>query len=239
MDYAKLADTSAIVKARGNLHAYIQLHKDLGVELMDWLKDRSQQVTEQVSRAASLATDVKTLFDVITIDPEAVKAPDKGFVNRVKALTEGLEEALGLGDQEGVIDIMERIRTRWGDTLVMASGTMEHITSIFTGLSGVIAAIRAAVVSTSEMGGSFVPHARALFNQLAHVAALTATVPSAGSTAAAGAAAGGGGVSETTINLMIGDDIIARITGQVIGRLRIQRYTETSNAGARPTRSYR
>ena len=239
VDYSKLADTSAIVKARGNLHAYIQLHKDVGVELMDWLKDRSPEVTEQVSRAALLATDVKTLFDVLTIDPESIKSPDKGFADRAKAMAEGLEEALGLDDREGVIDVMERIRTRWGDALVNAAMTTELITSIFTGIGSVIASIRAAVVSTSEMGGSFVPHARALFNQLAHVAALTATVPSAGSTAAAGAAAGGGGVSETTINLMIGDDIIARITGQVIGRLRIQRYTETSNAGARPTRSYR
>ncbi len=240
VDYSKLADTSAIVKARGNLHAYIQLHKDVGVELMDWLKDRSPEVTEQVSRAALLATDVKTLFDVLTIDPESIKSPDKGFAKRAKDMAEGLEEALGLEGKEGVIDVMERIRTRWGDALVNAAMTTELITSIFTGIGSVIASIRAAVVSTSEMGGSIIPHARALFNQLEHVAAMSASVPSAGSTAAAGAAAGGGvGASETTINVMIGDDVIARITGQVIGRLRLEQYVSTSNAGARPGRNWR
>ncbi len=104
--YASLADTDAIVKAAGNLDAYVQLHEQLGIKLMDWLKDRSLAVKKQIAAAAPLAKDIKELFVLVNVD--YAKLADTAVIARAAT---NLDAYTSLHEQLGV-KLMDWLKDR-------------------------------------------------------------------------------------------------------------------------------
>ncbi len=156
-DLSKVGDTAALLGALRNMDLYFFTLKQLGIRLMDWLKDRDDATLAQVARAAGLAENVRTLFSLLDISTDV---PDlkAGFEDKFTGFMDKLEGML-----DHALPIFERIQAKWGESgvLGLAANVVENVQAIFGGFASIIQSIE----SAANLGGLDVSAAWAMMMQ--------------------------------------------------------------------------
>ena len=194
-DLTKIVPIKDAAKFETDSELYFGQLREVGRKIMDWIGDIKPAWRLALAEAAPVSENIKKLFAILGIDLEKLKAPEKGFLATFTSFLLGIEAATDVA-----VEILGRIKTKWGDQLGEAAETMGHAAAIWEGVADMTRAIDEA----AELGGPDIAAANAMAGMTNDI--LFGRPGQVGGSAAGQPGMGGG---DTVINLRI----VAEIAG--------------------------
>jgi len=132
---------------------YFEQLEDLGKRIMKWIDRIKPEWRIALAEAAPVSENIKKLFGILGIDLEKLKAPKADFMAAFTAFLLNIEAATDVA-----VEILGRIKAKWGDELATAAETMKHAADIWKGVADMTKAIDEA----AELGGPDIAAANAM-----------------------------------------------------------------------------
>ena len=153
-DLSKITPVTDAAKFEANTALYFDQMRAVGKKIMQWIGDIKPAWRKALAAAAPVAGDIKSLFDILSIDLTKLDEEAKtGFLDRFTTFLLNIEAATDVA-----VEILNRIKAKWGDQLATAAETMGHAAAIWQG----VADMTKAIDDAAELGGPDIAAANAM-----------------------------------------------------------------------------
>ena len=126
-------------------------------ELLWFFKKLSPETKALITEAAPIAKDLKEVFSILGIELGEIEIPEKGFLKTLTSYLLKIEGATNIA-----MEVLGRIKTKFGDMLATGAETMKSTAEIWMGLADITKAIDDA----ANLGGPDIAAAQAMARML-------------------------------------------------------------------------